>query len=818
MTRLLGSTLVALVSVAVSIGCQDVADVARNRGAVTDLSGGVVAANHPAGAGAYGVWYDATHNTFGTPSAATLDGAPGMRIDDGGFTNGVYAVFESAIPASGTYRVEVPMWVVESSATGTGGIRAYQVGVAVGVGAAHRGLNPSALPGISTTGSYAGLTSGDDSGLGTSTVATGEFAAAAGDDVLIAFGTDVASGAWNQNSGFWSGGYVLVGSPRLVPVHVDPSIVVDDDDGAPAFAQTGAWTTSGSPGYEGGVYRFASAGAASTATWTATLDPGFYDVDVTYRAGTNRTDSASYTVESSDGVLLRRLIDQRYRDLSWVRLGLVEVTTAGHVSVTLDASSAPSGAVVIADAIRFLPSDGPPPVDAPEVRMATVTVFDTVDDVGALQVLVDELAALHYNSVAVHTRYRGDATYVPNRIDATYPNQEPRSPLAGDVDVLAEMVERGHRAGLKVFAYVNTHLVTDGADTAASPDHVVNSHPEWRTYAYNGGAPVVQDTSHDPEGLWLDPALPSVRGYLSDIVGDIATNYDVDGVVLDRIRYPQTSFTRENRDFGYHPDAVRRFNIRYRTHGTPDPRDPNWITFRQEAVTDTVGAIYDRLVEIDPSLLLLAFPIGRFNDAVNFNYQDWPSWLTRHRIDGVLPQIYTTDTVAFRDRLREHLAAYGGDRILAVTVNAFQTGVDLEAQTEEARVEGFDGTSPFRHGTMESLGYIEPLRGAWDGVAAFPETPWKGISTLTLLHIEDTCGGDASSRTWSVENDNVESIAYEWRILEGGLSGSGVATPGTSMFSTTRERPFEPMMVRWYDYSGRARRRLARPCLGRRGR
>ena len=69
---------------------------------VADFGRGVAQANHPESAGAYGVWYDATFNTFGTPSASTLDGAPAMRIDDGGFANGVYAIFSGTIPADGT--------------------------------------------------------------------------------------------------------------------------------------------------------------------------------------------------------------------------------------------------------------------------------------------------------------------------------------------------------------------------------------------------------------------------------------------------------------------------------------------------------------------------------------------------------------------------------------------------------------------------------------------------------------------------------------------------------------------------------------------
>ncbi len=770
---------------------------------VDDFTGGVAQANHPESAGAFRVWYDATHNTFGTPSASTLDGAPAMRIDDAGFGNGVYAIYVGAIPAGGRYQLSVPVHIVETGATSTDGIRALQVGVAVGGSAVHRGMHPSALPGLAVSASAVGLTSGDDTGLGTQTLVTPEFEAKAGDDLLIAFGTDVQSGGWNLNSATWGGSYVLVGSIRLVSAGPsDGSVVLDDDDGAPSFSQAGGWTVSTGIGHGGGHYRFASSGnPTSVATWEGTVAPGYYDVFVSHRAGANRATAAHFTVEA-DGTRFETSVNQRVRDQQWVFIGGVDASLSGAVRVTLSAAqSLPTATVVIADAVRLVPSAAPA-VNSPEMRLAAVTVFDTLSDVGAIQSLVDELANHRYNAVAVHTRFRGDATYLPNRADSTFPNPEPRHPDAGDVDVLQEFIARGHARGLKVFAYVNTHLVTSGTTVPTEPGHVINAHPEWRTWAFNGGSPEVQTTAHDPEGLWLEPALPEVQRYLSDIVGDIAANYEIDGVILDRIRYPQTAFTRENRDFGYHPEAIRRFNRRYRKTGVPDPRDPDWIAFRQEAITETVAAIHRRLERIDPDLVLLAYPIGRLTDALQFNYQDWPRWMTEGIVDGVLPQIYTSDAGAFSSSLAAHDAAYGGDRLLGVTLDAFRPGVDLAGQIETARAHGFAGTSPFRHGTMGDLGYLEPLRRAWTGTAGWPAMPWKN-ARLQRLEVRSACAGAAPLRRWSVHNPNAWSIPVEWWVPETGETGAYFAPSGESFYEASGSRPWPTVsLLSWKSERG----------------
>lgn len=774
---------------------------------IEDFVDGVMAENHPEGAGVPGVWYDATNDAFGTPSASTLDGAPAMRIDDGGFTNGVYAIYAGAIPETGTYVLRVPIAVVEDEATATDAIDAYEVGVAVGADAAHRGPNPSDLaPPSAAIGHVPGLTVGDDTGLGAQVVETAEFQATAGDDLLIAFGTDVHTGDWSANSGAWVGGYILVGAIELVAVGPsDTSLVIDNDDGAPDYTVAGPWTVSGGVGYAGGTYAFSTAGNAASATWARTVPAGFYEVEAIYRSGTNRSPAAMYSVAVAGEQVLTKALDQRYLDLSWRKLGLIEVSEESEVSITLDAAASQTPGVVIADAVRLVPSDGPPPVDPPELRLAALTVFDDIDDVGAIQATIDQLVDLHYNAVAVHTRYRGDATYVPNKNDGTYPNSEPRSPQAGDVDVLEEVTTRGHAAGLAVFAYVNTHLVTSGVDVVADPQHVVNVHPEWRTWAYNGGMPVVQETMDDPEGLWLDPALPEVRAYTADIIGDIALNYAIDGVILDRIRYPQTGFTRESRDFGYHPDAVSAFNDEYDKEGIPDPYDPDWIEFRQRAVTANVDAIYRRLTGIDDQLVLLAYPIGRFNDAIEYNYQNWPEWLRGRHIDGVLPQIYTGDNASFAARVNQHAAAYGGDRLLGVTLDAFDPGIDVAGQIELTRMAGLDGTSPFRHGTMGALGYFEDLESAYDGIAELPAMPWKGAK-IAKLQLRSLCSDQPKvERRWRIRNPNAWSIEATYWLLDSAQHGTYFAPPGDSFFLTQAKHGVNIVLLTWYDHKNRLR-------------
>ena len=196
---------------------------------------------------------------------------------------------------------------------------------------------------------------------------------------------------------------------------------------------------------------------------------------------------------------------------------------------------------------------------------------------------------------------------------------------------------------------------------------------------------------------------------------------------------------------------------------------------------------------------MLAYPLGRFGDALEFAYQDWPTWLRDRHIDGVLPQIYNTDLGAFSGSLAQHRAAYGGDRLLGVTLNAFTAGVDLAAQIELARAQGFDGSSPFRHGVMDALGHNDAIQEPWNGIAPFPATPWKGADVVDLS-LHPSCDAPSPTvRRWRVHNDNAWAVEIEWWSVGTGEHGVAFAAPGDSFFQTKAPKGIGAVVLGWRD-------------------
>jgi N-acetylmuramoyl-L-alanine amidase len=131
--------------------------------------------------------------------------------------------------------------------------------------------------------------------------------------------------------------------------------LADNDQGAPAYTETGGWSTSASSGYQNSTYRFASSNPTvetATATWQIPVaEDGLYPVFAWFRASGNRTPEAIYRVQHSGGVD-EVTVDQTVDNLTWAHLGNYWFTAQQGATVTLSDRS-PSPGVVIADAVRL---------------------------------------------------------------------------------------------------------------------------------------------------------------------------------------------------------------------------------------------------------------------------------------------------------------------------------------------------------------------------------------------------------------------------------------------------------------------------------
>lgn len=238
----------------------------------------------------------------------------------------------------------------------------------------------------------------------------------------------------------------------------------------------------------------------------------------------------------------------------------------------------------------------------------------------ALVDIFDDIKKKNFNTVYFQVRFNGTVLF-----KSSY---EPMSfyitGKLGDstaYDPLQYAIELAHKRGLELHAWVNIAKCYDGTEKNLfdNPKHICQIHPDW----------IVKDTRDGATAYWLDPGLPAVKEYLSNLLSELAMNYDIDGLHYDYLRYPGKSFD-DDFSFGVHGGGLSK---------------DEW---RRNNLTEIVKTLSERIKEFKPNLKIGVAPIGIYKSLPNarglegYNdvYQDAREWLKLKYIDYVVPQIY----------------------------------------------------------------------------------------------------------------------------------------------------------------------------------
>ena len=225
------------------------------------------------------------------------------------------------------------------------------------------------------------------------------------------------------------------------------------------------------------------------------------------------------------------------------------------------------------------------------------------------QELRDILDKLHHggiNTVLLQTRVRGTTIY-PSEIepwDGCMSGVPGRSP---GYDPLAFAIEECHKRGMEIQAWVVTIPVG-----------------KWNSYGCSNMRrfyPSLLRKVGD-EG-YMKPELSSTANYVAQICGEITRNYDIDGIHLDYIRYPETW-----------------------------KRDVSVWEGRRN-ITRIVERIASVVKGIKPWVKMSCSPIGKHDDLSRYNSRGWnartivcqdaQAWLRDGLMDELMPMMYFKD-------------------------------------------------------------------------------------------------------------------------------------------------------------------------------
>lgn len=239
-----------------------------------------------------------------------------------------------------------------------------------------------------------------------------------------------------------------------------------------------------------------------------------------------------------------------------------------------------------------------------------------------LRNILDKLKEANINVILLQTRIRGSVIY-PSNIepwDQAITGHPGKAPL---YDPLQFAIEECHKRGMELHAW----LVSIPLGTAQ----------RQRTY---GNKSI---TSHHPSlcktvggETFMLPGNPGTADYIAELCKEIVSKYDVDGISLDYIRYPESQY-KFNDDNLY---KETKANERYLSIN-------DW---RRENITRIVRKVHDIVKPIKPWVKLSSSPIGKYKDLARYRSNGWncydavyqspQEWLKDNIQDMLFPMMY----------------------------------------------------------------------------------------------------------------------------------------------------------------------------------
>lgn len=218
-------------------------------------------------------------------------------------------------------------------------------------------------------------------------------------------------------------------------------------------------------------------------------------------------------------------------------------------------------------------------------------------------------------------------------------------------DPLRTIIKEAHKRGIKVHAWLNVFYVWGYSARPIDADHPLNAN--WELYDKDGHSikdfSPVQLKRMGFEGYFLSPFNRSYQKLMLSIIDELLNNYDVDGIHLDYIRYPDL-------DFAYDPWARTSFARRFYLDPT---RPATFAPIIGDRGINHLQALYRRMLishltdyvrtitkfvhkkkQIEVSAAVKPNPA----EARNRFGQDWINWLTDGAVDFVIIMSYTPST------------------------------------------------------------------------------------------------------------------------------------------------------------------------------
>ena len=219
----------------------------------------------------------------------------------------------------------------------------------------------------------------------------------------------------------------------------------------------------------------------------------------------------------------------------------------------------------------------------------------------------------NFNMAILHVRPFSDAIYNSKifPISDTILNNTGSVP---DYDVLSYFIEKAHKKGIEVHAWVNPYRISNDTNIKV----IKKAHPAYK-YINTNNIKVIEN-----KGIFYNPASTEVKNLIVKGIKEIVENYNIDGIHFDDYFYPDKTIDLEN------------YQIYLAAGGTLSIDE-----YRLENTTSLIKDVYDIIKSINENVLFGISPEGNIDNNYSTNYIDTKKILsTTGYVDYIMPQIY----------------------------------------------------------------------------------------------------------------------------------------------------------------------------------
>lgn len=235
--------------------------------------------------------------------------------------------------------------------------------------------------------------------------------------------------------------------------------------------------------------------------------------------------------------------------------------------------------------------------------------------------ILDQYQRANINTVIFQTRVRAALLY-PSKIE---PWELSLTGVAGKdpgYDPLAFCIDECHKRGMELHAWV-----------VCIPIGTKERQAKYGAASLTKKRPELVKTAKGGE-MFMIPGKPETADYIASICKEIVENYDVDGISLDYIRYPESIYNFSDENL------------------YPRSSSQSKADWKRENITRIVRRVHDVVKPIKPWVKLSSSPIGKYKDTSRYSAGGWNGynavwqdpilWLKEDWQDLLFPMMYFT--------------------------------------------------------------------------------------------------------------------------------------------------------------------------------